>query len=78
MQRRFNSIQFVSLYKLKHIYSVEAIECPSIADWFMQKCVALIVPQSNVVLSYCIIHWCLVKEWRCATLNLNAIVASNK
>ena len=56
-----------------YIYSVVAIDCPLMADWFMQKYVALILPECNVVLSYCIVHWCLVKKWCCATSNLNAI-----
>jgi hypothetical protein len=53
---------FISLYKLKHIYSVEAIECPSTADRFMPKYVGLILYECNVVLICCIIHLRLITQ----------------
>ena len=70
-----SQVWVTNLYKLKHRCSVEAIECPSRADRFMQKFVALIFVEHKVVLSYCITHWCLVTQWEYGTLNINVIAA---
>ena len=43
-------------------------------DRFMAKHVALILIEYDVVLSYCIIHLCLVTQWEHATIKLNAIM----
>ena len=56
-------------------YSVEVIEYPSMVDRFMPEHVARFLIEYDVVLSYCIIHWCLVTELEYVTLSLNAIIA---